>query len=182
MRPNKKLIIPRRNAASINKARRNKAKAYMDEAQTLGNLYNAFINWFNSVPSLGGATDYIIGNAPVGGRRIRLLSPKQVETLAPRVKQIYKNAVNRVTERDAMNDIYGNRSYRDAYDDAMEESASRMADQEYFDKHNINELGFDPEMEWLEYKYGGTDTYPYLYNDITKRRGLRFIDATGLNY
>ena len=52
MRPNKKLIIPRRNAASINKARRNKAKAYMDEAPTLGNLYNAFINWFNSVPSL----------------------------------------------------------------------------------------------------------------------------------
>lgn len=76
MEPKKKLILPRkRSAASINQARRNKAAAYANEAPTIKNLYNAFVNWFYGTKFLGGASDYITGNAPVGGKRLQLLSP-----------------------------------------------------------------------------------------------------------
>ena len=47
MKPNKKrYILPRkRSAASINQERINKSRAYGEAAPTIGNLYNAFINW-----------------------------------------------------------------------------------------------------------------------------------------
>jgi hypothetical protein len=90
MEPRKKLIVPRkRSAASINQARRNKAAAYANEAPTIKNLYNAFVNWFNGTRWLGGASDYITGNAPVGGKKIQLLSPQQIKTLLPRDRKVY---------------------------------------------------------------------------------------------
>ena len=179
MKPRKKLIVPRkRSAASINQARRNKAAAYANEAPTIKNLYNAFVNWFNGTRWLGGASDYVTGNAPVGGKKIQLLSPQQIKTLLPRDRKVYQNAVNRITERDALNSIYGSKQYRDAYDEMMRESGEQYSDRNV-DWRNYD---FDPEMEWLEYKYGGTDSYPYLYNTIAKRRGLPLMDATGLNY
>ena len=180
MGPNKKKILfpKKRSANSINQARQNKARAYSNEAPTLSNLYNAFVNWFNSVPMLGGASDYTIGTAPVGGKKLQLLSPQQIKTLLPRDQKVYLNAINRITERDALNSIYNNKQSRDAYDyiikDLGEQYANRNVDWTDYD--------FDPELEWLEYKYGGTESYPYLYNNIAKRRGLPLIDATGLNY
>lgn len=180
MEPNKKKIIlpKKRSAESINQTRRNKARAYANEAPTLNNLYNAFVNWFNSVPMLGGASNYITGNAPVGGKKIQLLSPQQIKTLLPRDRKFYQNAVNRITERDALNSMYSNKQYRDAYDDMINDAGEQYADRNV----NWSDYDFDPELEWLEYKYGGTDSYPYLYNVIARRRGLPLMDATGLNY
>lgn len=179
MKPKKRIVFPKgRSAESINQARRNKARAYANEAPTLSNLYNAFVNWFNSVSMLGGASNYITGNAPVGGRKVQLLSPQQIKTLLPRDRKIYQNAVNRITERDALNSIYSDKQYRDAYDNIMSTSGEQYADRDV----NWEDYDFDPELEWLEYKYGGTDSYPYMYNNIARRRGLPLMDATGLNY
>lgn len=180
MEPNKKkaLFPKKRSANFINQARRNKARAYANEAPTLSNLYNAFVNWFNSVPMLGGASDYTIGTAPVGNKKLQLLSPQQIKTLLPRDRKAYLNAVNRITERDALNSIYSNKLYRDAYDDRINGLGEQYADRNV----KWNDYDFDPELEWLEYKYGGTESYPYLYNNIARRRGLPLMDATGLNY
>jgi hypothetical protein len=60
----------------------------------------------------------------------------------------------------------------------MRESGGEYADRDFYE----GDYGFDPEMEWLEYKYGGTDSYPYMYNAVARRRGLPLMDATGLNY
>lgn len=92
MEPNKKKIVlpKRRSAESINQARRNKARAYANEAPTLSNLYNAFVNWFNGTKWLGGTSDYIIGNAPTGGRRAQILNLKQLRDIMAAAARIAK--------------------------------------------------------------------------------------------
>ena len=177
MEPRKKLIVPRkRSAASINQARRNKATAYANEAPTIKNLYNAFVNWFNGTKLLGGASDYITGNAPVGGKKLQLLSPQQIKTLMPRDAAVYKRAVDKITRQDAERQLL-KEAYNNRYN---QENAMRDFQDEY--EYIDDPYGFDPEMEWLEYKYGGTDSYPYMYNMVARRRGLPLMDETGLNY
>ena len=106
MEPKKKLIIPRkRSATSINQARRNKAIAYANEAPNIKNLYNAFVNWFNGTKLLGGESDYIIGNAPVGGRRGQILNLKQLRDIKAAAQRAAKRA-QRVEYEMAANEAF----------------------------------------------------------------------------
>lgn len=89
----KKINIPKRTGAQQrNQARLNKARAYANEAPTIKNLYNAFINWFNGTKLLGGESDYITGEAPVGGRRGQILNLKQLRDIKAAAQRAVKRA------------------------------------------------------------------------------------------
>lgn len=171
----KKINIPtRRGAQQRNQAKLNKAQAYANEAPTIGNLYNAFVNWLTGTSWLAGESDYITGTAPAGGRKFQLLNPQQIRNLQLRTLRhknvkAYNDAVNRITEKDAVRQMIKERANDPNYQDAIDDYAATQNDilNSYEDLNN----GFDPEMEWLEYKYGGTDTYDLMYNKIANRRG-----------
>lgn len=186
-----KLTERKRIANQQNAARLAKSKAYQEAAPTPANLYNAFINWFLGTKQLGGQSQYITGNAPVGGRRGQLLNLQQLRNLQLRTLRhknvkAYQDAMNRMTEQDATRELIRQRANDPRFQEAKNASAEYWNDFQKgaYDNPVYKEVddGFDPELELLEYNYGGTDSYPYLYNIIAERRGWPLMRADGLNY
>ena len=143
-----KLNERKRIANQQNAARLAKSKAYQEAAPTPANLYNAFINWFLGTKQLGGQSQYITGNAPVGGRRGQLLNLQQLRNLQLNVlrhKNVkdYKNAINRMTEQDATRQMIKERAiYQNEAEPYIYE---QMADQDYYMRNPYNT--FDPDYE-----------------------------------
>ena len=147
-----------------------------------------FSSYIQSLPFFGITSAQMnpymnMGDAPVGGKKLRLLTPKQISTLRPQDARAYNNAVNRITERDAfVQKMKSDPEYFKLEDELIRNDIGPR----YVDRNAPysfeNEYGFDPELEWLEYKYGGTDSYPYMYNNIAKRRGMPLMKADGLDY
>lgn len=143
-----KLTERKRIANQQNAARLAKSKAYQEAAPTPANLYNAFINWFLGTKQLGGQSQYITGNAPVGGRRGQLLNLQQLRNLQLNVlrhKNVkdYKNAINRMTEQDATRQMIKERAAHQ--NEAEPYIYEQMADQDYYMRNPYNT--FDPNYE-----------------------------------
>ena len=177
MEPKKKINFVRKAAAE--RARQRKISGqYLSEGPSISNMYRAAQAFLRSLPFVGiGATDvnpYISqGIAPAGGKRLpKILSSKQIQTLLPGDRRAYMNAIDKITQRDAMIQRFQqDPQYFKNQDELYNQLGSEYADRNepYFEDEN----GFDPELEWLEYKYGGTDSYDYLYRQIMNRRAVQ---------
>lgn len=145
-------------ANQANQARLNKAKAYSEEAPTPYNLARMFWNWFNGTKILNGQSQYITGDAPVGGKRHQLLNLQQLRNLQLNVlrnksAREARNAVNRITEQDAVRQMI-----RERYPEEIEYRQNHNSYPEQTLDYEYDNGGFDPASELFEYFYGGTDT------------------------
>lgn len=171
MRPNKYI----KKAEQERRRQRSIAKSYLNAGPSIVNLYNAARAFWNSLPIVGinaaQMNPYMMmGDAPTGGKikgGLRILSPSQIKTLAPRDRKAYTDAIDRITYRDALRQkIDSDPQYPELYDQMQEDNAVRYADRNWVeDDHD-----WDPELELLEYSFGGTDTYDLVYKDLMRKR------------
>lgn len=207
MEPKKnKIVLPKkRSAESINQARLNKSRAYANEAPTWSNLYNAFINWFNGTRWLGGASDYITGNAPTGGRRTQILNLKQlrdIKTAAARMakrkqRSEYENLAREAFESELPDQYYqihtpegsynspafpGRATLQDDFNYAQDEAMSNA--KAIWNRINTNTWADKDVDEYFRYMTNAErdnimQTNPQLMNRLRDEAANQYIMSSG---